>query len=159
MPRTRSIWRLPLKAIIAPVLASLLLGGCVTAAKEQLYSSCRALATRDWSAHVVQDKEAKFPFKEEASLVVSGTVQVPTGGFELSIIPGSLVRLEPPVQQVILRTIAPEGMATQAITEERVTGSVPWDKRAKSVSIRCGDGTIASIPTIDDRRTAEAPAG
>jgi hypothetical protein len=131
----------------------------VTAAKEQLYSSCRALATRDWSAHVVLGKAAKFPFPEEASLVVSGTVQVPTGGFELSIIPGSLVQLDPPVQQVILRTIAPEGLATQAITEERVTGSVPWDKRAKSVSIRCGDGTIASIPTIEDRRADQAPVG
>jgi hypothetical protein len=148
-----------LKAIIAPVLASLLLGGCATAHEEQLYSSCRALATRDWSAHVVVDKPAKFPFPEEALLVVSGTVQVPTGGYALSIIPGSLVRLEPPVQQVILRTVAPEGMATQAITEQRVTGSVPWDNRAKSVSIRCGDGTIASIPTIDDRRAAQAPAG
>jgi hypothetical protein len=148
-----------LKAIFAPVLASLLLGGCVTAPKEKLYSSCRALATRDWSAHVVLDKPAVFPFPEEASLVVSGTVQVSTGGYALSIIPGSLVHLEPPVQQVILRTTPPEGMATQAITEQRVTGSVPYDSRARSVSIRCGDGTIASIPTIDDRRPAQAPAG
>jgi hypothetical protein len=45
-------------------------------------------------------------------------------------------------------------MATQAITEQRVTGSVPFDKRAKSVGIRCGDGTIASIPLIEDRRAA-----
>ena len=149
-----------MKARFAPLLlGSLLLGGCVTAPKEKLYSSCRALATSDWSAHVVMDKAAKFPFPQEASLVVSGTVQVPTGGFALSIAPGSLVHLDPPVQQVILRTIAPEGMATQAITEQRVTGSVPFDNRAKSVSIRCGDGTIASIPTIEDRRPAEAPAG
>jgi hypothetical protein len=147
-----------LKAIFTSVLASLLLGGCATTPTETLYAPCRALETRDWSAYVERTKEAKFVFPEEAVLVVSGTVQVPTGGFNLSIAPGSLVRLEPPVQQVILRTTAPEGMATQAITEERVTGSVPYDNRAKSVSIRCGDGTIASIPVIEDRRTA-APAG
>ena len=149
-----------MKAIFAPLLASLLLGGCVTAPEEKLYSSCRALATRDWSAHVVVDKPAVFPFPEEALLVVSGTVQVPTGGFALSIVPGSLVRLEPPVQQVILRTVRPEGMATQAITEQRVTGSVPLDNRAKSVSIRCGDGTLAAIPVIvDERPSAAAEAG
>jgi hypothetical protein len=143
-----------LKAILPPVLASLLLAGCASVPADPLYSSCKALATRDWSAHVVIDQPAVFPFPEEALLVVSGTVQVPTGGYQVSIAPGSLVRLEPPVQQVILRTIAPEGMATQAITEQRVSGSVPYDSRAKSVSIRCGDGTIASIPVIEDRRPA-----
>jgi hypothetical protein len=140
--------------MLPPVLASLLLAGCASVPADPLYSSCKALATRDWSAHVVVDKPAKFLFPEEALLVVSGTVQVPTGGYEISIAPGSLVRLEPPVQQVILRTIAPEGMATQAITEQQVSGSVPYDSRAKSVSIRCGDGTIASIPVIEDRRPA-----
>jgi hypothetical protein len=152
MLRYRPFQEACLKAILPPVLASLLLAGCASVPADPLYSSCKALATRDWSAHVVVDKPAKFPFPEEALLVVSGTVQVPTGGFDLDILPGSLVRLEPPVQQVILRTTPPEGMATQAITEERVTGSVPWDSRARSVSIRCGDGTIASIPSIEDRR-------
>lgn len=95
---------------------------------------------------------------DKVVLIVSGKVQVPTGGYDLAIQPGPLVRLEPPVQQVILRTTPPEGMATQAITEQQVTGSVPFDKRARSVSIRCGDGTIASIPVIEDRRAA-APVG
>ena len=148
-----------MKAIYPPLLASfLLLGGCTSVPEDRLYSSCRALATRDWSAHVVAGKPAALVFAEEALLVVSGTVQVPTGGFTLSIAPGSLLRLAPPVQQVILRTNPPEGMATQAITEQRVTGSVPFDGRAKSVSIRCGDATIASIPVIEDRRTPAAAA-
>jgi hypothetical protein len=146
-----------LKAIYLPVLASLLLPACASVEPDPLYSPCKAMATRDWSAHVVAGRPAAVVFPEEALLVVSGTVQVPTGGYDISIAPGSLVRLEPPVQQVILRTIAPDGMATQAITEQRVTGSVPYDKRAKSVSIRCGDGTIAAIPVIEDRRAA-APA-
>ena len=140
------------------LIAPLLLAGCATPQVDPLYSSCHSLATRDWSARVEVDKPAVFPFPEEAVLVVSGTVQVPTGGFRVSIAPGSLVRLEPPVQQVILRTVKPEGMATQAIVEQSVTGSVPYDARAKSVSIRCGDGTIAAIPVIVDGRPAPAAA-
>ena len=145
-----------MKAVFAPLLASLLFTGCASASVDPVYSSCRAMATRDWSAHVEVDKPAVFPFPEEAVLVVSGTVEVPSGGYRLAIDPGPVVRLEPPVQQVILRTTPPEGMATQAITEQRVSGAVPWDGRAKSVSIRCGDGTIAEVPAIDDRRGAAA---
>jgi hypothetical protein len=53
------------------------------------------------------DEGSEVSFPDEAVLVVSGTVVVPTGGFVLSIAPGSLMRLEPPVQQVILRTTPP----------------------------------------------------
>jgi hypothetical protein len=134
-----------------------LLGGCATQlpGTETLYSPCKALATRDWTAHVEVQPQGVLWDPDDPALVVSGTVEVPSGGYELSIHSGGLMRLEPPVQQVILRTTPPEGMASQAITEQRVTGAVPWDGRAKSVSIRCGDGTIASIPVIEDRRGAE----
>lgn len=146
-----------MKRIVSFVLlAPMLLGGCALPGAESLYSSCRAIATRDWSAYVETRPDAVLWDPEDPVLVVTGTVQVPTGGFDLSIQPGGLMQLQPPVQQVILRTVAPEGMATQAIVEERVSGSVPWDKRAKTVSIRCGDGTIASIPVIEDRRVPEA---
>lgn len=138
------------------LLAALLLPGCATPRGTPLYSSCKALATRDWSAHVEVEKEALFPFPEEAMLVVGGTVQVPTGGFALALDKGPLVRIDPPVQQVILRTTAPEGMATQALTEQRVVGRVPFDRRAKAVAIRCGDAIIAEIPAIEDRRAAAA---
>ena len=135
-------------------LAPLLLGGCALPDKGPLYSACKAISSRDWSAYVEVTPQGVLWDPDDPVLVVSGTVEVPSGGFDLSIQPGGLMRLEPPVQQVILRTTPPEGMASQAITEEQVTGSVPWDGRAKSVSIRCGDGTIASIPIIEDRRGA-----
>ncbi|HEY0086046.1 MAG TPA: hypothetical protein VGB65_09070 [Allosphingosinicella sp.] len=138
-------------------VGALALSGCVTTPdRKVLYTPCKAIETRDWSAHLEVSKEGKFPFPEEVALVVSGTVTVPTGGFELAIDKGPLVALDPPVQQVLLRTAAPDGMATQAITEERVRGSMPFDKRAKSVAIRCGDATIARIPVIEDRRTPSA---
>jgi hypothetical protein len=146
-----------LKTALPLLLAGLVLGGCVTKPdRETFYTPCKAIETRDWSAHLEVSKEGIFPFPTEVALVVSGTVTVPTGGYELAIDKGPLVALEPPVQQVLLRTTAPDGMATQAITEERVRGSMPFDKRAKSVAIRCGDATIARIPVIEDRRTPSA---
>jgi hypothetical protein len=141
----------------ALLVAPLLLGGCFTVpGSASLYSPCKAMETRDWSAYVEVAPQGVLWDPDDPVLVVSGTVQVPTGGYELAIEPGPVVNLEPPVQQVILRTIPPEGMASQAITEEKVTGSVPFDGRAKSVSIRCGDGTIAAIPVIEDRRGARS---
>ena len=137
------------------LLAPLLLGGCALPDKGPLYSPCKAISTRDWSAYVEVTPQGVLWDPDDPVLVVSGTVEVPSGGYDLSIQPGGLMQLDPPVQQVILRTAPPEGMATQAITEQQVTGSVPWDGRAKSVSIRCGDGTIAAIPVIEDRRGAE----
>ena len=135
-------------------LAPLLLAGCVTPPPEDIYSACKAISTRDWTARVERVKKGLLWDPDKVSLTVSGTVELPTGGYDLAIEPGALVRLDPPVQQVILRTTPPGGMATQAITEQRVTGSVPFERGAQSVSIRCGDGTIASIPVIDDRRPA-----
>jgi hypothetical protein len=149
--------RAELKRAFAPLLVVLLLGGCTSRVPPSLYTPCKALATRDWSARVEVEKEKLFPFPEEAVLLVAGTVQLPTGGFALAIEDGPLVRLDPPVQQVILRTIAPEGMATQAVTEQSVSGRVRFDRRAKSVAIRCGDGIIAEIPAIEDPRSG--PAG
>lgn len=145
-----------MKRLARPLLAAplLLLGSCAMTFGGPKYSACRAMETRNWSASVEVEKEGKFPFPEERVLVVSGTVQVPTGGYSLALDAGPLVRLEPPVQQVILRTTAPEGMATQAITEEQVSGRLPYDKRARSVEIRCGDATIARIPVIENRTGA-----
>jgi hypothetical protein len=137
------------------LLAPMLLAGCALPGPGSVYSPCKALATSDWAAHVEVAPQGVLWDPDDPVLVVSGTVQLPTGGFDLGIEQGGLMKLEPPVQQVILRTTPPEGMATQAITEQRVTGTVKWDGRAKSVSVRCGDGTIAAIPTIEDRRGAE----
>jgi hypothetical protein len=151
----KKIPSLPLTLLLAPVL----LAGCETGREpDRYYAACKALGSSDWAAYIEVDKEEKFPFPEEDTLVVSGTVKLPTGGYELSIGQGALVQLQPPVQQVILRTVAPQGMATQAITEQRVSGRLAFDRSAKSVDVRCGDATIARIPVITDRRAAEAPA-
>jgi len=143
-----------LKTVLPALLGALALGGCVAPEPPSLYSACKAMTTSNWTAHVELAREGVFLFPDEQALVISGTVQLPSGGYRLKIEDGPLILLDPPVQQVILRTIAPSGMSSQAIVDEQVTGAVPFDGRAKSVSVRCGDGTIAEIPVIEDRRGA-----
>ena len=122
------------------------------------YSTCKAISTRDWTAVVELQKNPNVFESDASTVLVTGTVTVPTGGYELAIEGGPLVQLKPPVQQVILRTTAPDGLATQAIVEEQVSGRVPFDRRAKSVAIRCGDATIASVPVTGDLPAADASA-
>ena len=126
------------------------LGGCITAEPDSLYSACKASATRDWTAQVDVEKNPNIFEPDVSTVLVSGTVTVPTGGYSVAIEEGPLVQLEPPVQQVILRTEAPDGMATQAIVEQQVSGRVPFDRRARSVAIRCGDATIARVAVTGD---------
>jgi hypothetical protein len=80
---------------------------------------------------------------------VGGYVTLSTGGFTLALAPGPLLDLNPPVQQVILRTIAPTGPATQALTNQFAGAIMTLERRAQGVVIRCGDGVIAEIPAID----------
>ncbi|HEY0148275.1 MAG TPA: hypothetical protein VGB70_04660 [Allosphingosinicella sp.] len=141
------------------LLAPLLLAGCVTPAPaDPYYSACKALSTRDWTAHVTLEKNPNIFEGEANTVLVRGKVTVPTGGYDLAIEGGPLVRLKPPVQQVLLRTTAPDGMATQAIVEEEVSGRVPFDRRAQSVAIRCGDATLARVPVTGNLPEAKASA-
>ncbi|HEX8578031.1 MAG TPA: hypothetical protein VF655_00365 [Allosphingosinicella sp.] len=141
------------------LLAPLVMTGCVTTKPvDPYYSPCKAISTRDWTAVVAVQKNPNVFEPDATTVLVTGTVTVPTGGYELAIEGGPLVQLKPPVQQVLLRTNAPDGMATQAIVEEQVSGRVPFDRRATSVAIRCGDATVASVPVTGDLPAADASA-
>ena len=141
------------------LLPPLLLAGCVTPAPaDPYYSTCKAISTRDWTAEFNVEKNPNIFEPDVATVLVRGKVTVPTGGYELAIEAGPLVQLKPPVQQVLLRTVAPDGMATQAIVEEEVSGRVPFDRRATSVAIRCGDATLARVPVTGVPPAADASA-
>ena len=81
--------------------------------------------------------------------MVSGRVSVPTGGYRVALEPGPVQRLEPPVQQVILRTTPPAEGATQAIVTHDVQGVFERVEGVERVAVRCGDGIVALIPTIE----------
>ena len=138
--------------LAAAALALALASGCHVEVPEPVYSPCAALASGDWSARIVEGPHPERRDRTVPMLAVSGTVTVPAAGYALSIEPGPLLDLKPPVQQVILRTDAPEDMAAQVLTEERVSGRMRYRTAVKAVSVRCGDGIIAEIDTIVDAR-------
>lgn len=122
------------------------LGGCYWQTSESLYAPCSAAGSSDWQARVVDMPRPR--------LVVSGQVTVPTGGYRVTLEPGPVQRLVPPVQQVILRTDPPSASATQALVTHAVQASFELEEGVERVTVRCGDGIIATIPTIA-RETAD----
>jgi hypothetical protein len=117
------------------------LGGCYWQVPESLYTPCSAIGSRDWQARIVDTPRPR--------LVVSGQVAVPTGGYRVALQRGPVQRLAPPVQQVVLRTTPPKGSATQAVVTHAVQGTFEPDEGVERVEVRCGDGIVALIPTIE----------
>jgi hypothetical protein len=124
------------------------LGGCYKPVPDPYYTPCDAIASSDWEARLVDLPRADRPERTQPRLVVRGRVTVPTGGYRVTLEPGPVQRLDPPVQQVILRTAAPPGGATQAATAHAVQAVLAPERGVERVAIRCGDGTLALIPEI-----------
>jgi hypothetical protein len=114
--------------------------------KEPLYSSCRALSSSDWTAHVeIFPTSSPIPYLYR-KLIVTGKVTT-AGGYYASLAEGPVARLDDPVQQVMVRT---EGEAEPgaAPVVHNVRGVFPAIKRYGGVEIRCGDGVIARIRDV-----------
>lgn len=128
---------------IAAAALSLLAGlaGCHDPIRDPVYTRCSAIATSDWQARIVD-------LRSGPRLVVDGRVTLPTGGYRVELESGPVQRLEPPVQQVILRTTRLRGGATQAVVTHEVQGVFAHEEGVERVAVRCGDGTVALIATI-----------
>jgi hypothetical protein len=129
-------------ALGAASLAALL-PACYSAVPDPIYTPCPITGSSDWTARY--DDAAG----EKPSVLVTGKVTVPSGGYEVALEKGYVQRLDPPRQQVIVRLIRPEGMATQALETHDLSLSFrPDDKAVDGVTIRCGDKTLASISPL-----------
>jgi hypothetical protein len=124
--------------------AGLILVGCADL-PDPVYSACHAIGSSDWRAWV----KPHSPARERPTLVVTGKVTVPTGGYSVSLERGPVQRLDRPVQQILLRTDPPEGIATQAVTLHEVRGEFSAPTGSGPVTIRCGDGTLAIISKVE----------
>jgi hypothetical protein len=129
------------RAGIVPLALLAGLGGCHDPVRDPIYTRCSAIATGDWHARIVD-------LRSGPRLVVGGRVTMPTGGYRVELESGPVQRLEPPVQQVILRTTRVGGGATQAVVTHDVQGVFEHEEGVQRVAVRCGDGTVALIPTI-----------
>jgi len=120
---------------------------------DEIYSPCRALGSSDWSAHVETYLTAHNRPVTRRHLIVDGKVTVPGPGYSVALDLGPLERLQPRVQQVIIRTTGTTS-AGDAPTIVAVRGIFPPRKRYGPIRIRCGDGTLATIAAVADTTRA-----
>jgi len=125
-------------------------GGCLMlpVVEEPVYSTCHAVGSSDWTAHVERIPDHHNRPILKPTLIVTGKVIVPSEGYSVSLDLGPVRKLDAPVQQILVRTEPPAGPAGQALTTEDVRGAFPALKRYGAVTIRCGDGTLAIIKPI-----------
>lgn len=106
---------------------------------------CAAIASSDWAAWI----NAMPGPSARPSLIVTGKVTVPTGGYRIEW--GDLRVAESYPVQVFadLRVIPPAGPATQAIVTHDVRGQWPMSPPVGSVTIRCGERVLARISPVE----------
>lgn len=134
------------RAASALLLASL--AGCVMEMPDAAYSRCDAIDSSDWKAEVeIFPSSHRKPIMHRR-LVVTGRVTVPSGGYSVALEAGPVAELDPPVQQMMVRTTGPAAPATQALVTHDVRAVIPALKRYGGVEIRCGDGIIARLAEV-----------
>jgi hypothetical protein len=136
--------------VAATVLLPLATGGCLAlpVVEEPVYSTCHALASSDWAAHVERIPDHHNRPLLKRTLIVSGRVTVPSDGYAVSLDLGPVERLDAPVQQILLRTSPPDAPTAQAPATLDVRGAFPALKRYGAVTIRCGDGIIGMVKPV-----------
>jgi len=112
---------------------------------ESAPETCDVLESRDWAAWV-----NLMPGPDASPTVhVTGKVDVRTGGYTFDWQTGPLDRSATPKLRLKLIPIAPDGMATMAITTEEVNYAAPAGGIEYSgVLISCGGVTLADIAEI-----------
>jgi hypothetical protein len=123
---------------------------------DTIYSPCHAIGSSDWSARVETYLTAHNRPITRRHLIVEGKVTVPGPGYSVALDLGPLERLQPRVQQVIVRTTG-TGSAGDAPTTVAVRGVFPPHKHYGPIRIRCGDGTLATIAAVTDTTQVAKP--
>lgn len=108
--------------------------------------SCPIASSRNWQARL----ETTAGHDQLPTLVVTGTIVAPTGGYSMEFEPYLQSRRSRPVQLVAtLRPNPPQGPATQAQTIHDVRWQWPIQTGpVGSVTIACGDRTLAEISPV-----------
>ncbi len=83
------------------------------------------------------------------TLIVTGRVTVPTGGYAPTLETGPVQEIHPPVQIIILHPTPPRRGATQAIVTHELRAEAPALDVYGSVVIRCGSTTLADLKDIE----------
>jgi hypothetical protein len=132
--------------IFVSTTTALALASCATAyAPPAQAGGCPVTASSDWAAWV----NAMPGPGRRPTLTVTGKVTVPTGGYRIEWA-GFRVAESYPVQVFgELRAIPPDGAATQAVTTHEVRGEWPMSEPVGSVTVSCGNRTLARISPVE----------
>jgi hypothetical protein len=108
-------------------------------------SDCPIIESSGWAAWV----NAMPGPGSRPTLIVTGRITVPTGGYAPMLETGPVQEIHPPVQIMILHPNPPRGGATQAIVTHEVRAEAPALDVYGSVVVRCGSITLADIKNIE----------
>lgn len=105
--------------------------------------ACPIESSRNWRASVIPATDSA----SRATLILTGTVVAPTGGYRMEFVPNLTVLRSQPVQVIArLLPIPPQGPATQALVTHDLRWQWPLTGPVGSVTIRCGTRELARIP-------------
>jgi hypothetical protein len=130
------------------ILASALsFGSCAAVPPAQAPggTKCGITASSDWAAWV----NAMPGPNARPTLIVTGKVTVPTGGYRFEWRDMRVMESYPVQVAVELAAIPPAGAATQAVVTREVRGQWPIDPPVGSLSVRCGDAVLARIAPVE----------
>lgn len=83
------------------------------------------------------------------TLIVTGKVTVPTGGYRFEWRDMRVMESYPVQVAVELEAIPPAGPATQALVTHDVRGEWPMSPPVGSLTVRCGDMVLARIAPVE----------
>lgn len=130
------------------LIAATLLASCAAVPPSPQASdadACPIAGSSDWAAWI----NAMPGPNARPTLIVTGKVTTPTGGYTIGW--GDVRVMEShPVQVVAeLRPVPPAGGATQAVMTQDVRGQWPMAAPVGSVTVRCGNQTLATISPVE----------
>lgn len=106
---------------------------------------CGAASASEWTAWV----NAMPGPNARPTLIVTGKVTVPTGGYRIAWHDMRVMESYPVQVAADLDVIPPDGPATQAIVTHDVRGEWPIDPPVGSVTVRCGDTVLARVAPVE----------
>lgn len=107
--------------------------------------ACPIVASSDWAAWV----NAMPGPGARPTLIVTGKVTVPTGGYRVEWADFRVAESYPVQVFVDLRPIPPGGGAIQVVTTHDVRGEWPMSPPVGSVTIRCGNRVLARVSPVE----------
>ena len=130
--------------------AAILLAGCAAYAPPggpypPPPQSCPIAGSSDWTAWI----NAMPGPGARPTLIVTGKVTVPTGGYRVEWADFRVAESYPVRVFGDLRVIPPSGGAIQAVVTHDVRGEWPMAQPVGSVTIRCGNRVLARISPVE----------